>query len=459
MTLQGYLHADEYGVSTSYLGGIGLSLAIFRESLGESARTFFGFFTTNAAVRLPRALVVAAIKESIRHPNTLPRLQTAIRQAERSWHHFRDIEMGWKLAHSDLLGSILIQTTDVWNAWEVEGANLQRAVNQSIAAQCFFTGLTDDCRHRAVVLMGLKLQDMEFRNKQAAWTTVFQNRESSTQHWWMTTQEPKLTVNANELFTKYTKAMTDLYSIETSSDKRIGALQTQAAQIAQTLVPEGGWLRDLLQSLLLGDLWKACMTHIQNREHRIQTLMVEAGFNDLQNTHNRILETTLRIVAEEKTVRAWFAEMSSYSWWLNEDIPSIVRRCITQENGDCIRIGATEINAIHQQMYERERIIEDGVRRIFIGMWNALPATAILFIVELLILCVSHYGRKGSPKMYAPSTDLSSIAHHLQQYQNQHQQGHQQGQNPWMYGIPIQLQTIPRSQLTDQTNTNTNIAT
>ena len=37
-------------------------------------------------------------------------------------------------------------------------------------------------------------------------------------------------------------------------------------------------------------------------------------------------------------------------------------------------------------MDEQSRIVADWTRRLFIGMWNALPAVGLLFVVETVVL-------------------------------------------------------------------------
>jgi len=128
------------------------------------------------------------------------------------------------------------------------------------------------------------------------------------------------------------------------------------------------------------------------RESRVRRLMISAGVQELFTVHERIMNASLVITsnaAEVRLIQDWFGEMSGYAWWLPEDIPTLVRRCIGQEAGDCSRIGPTEIVALSSQIAERSRIVEDWIRRIFIGMWNGLPAIGLLFAVELVILCMS----------------------------------------------------------------------
>jgi hypothetical protein len=72
--------------------------------------------------------------------------------------------------------------------------------------------------------------------------------------------------------------------------------------------------------------------------------MMAAGVKDLMNAHERVFNATLRVVpaattADMQRVHDWFGEMAGYAWWLGDDIPAIVRRCVGQEGGDCIRIG------------------------------------------------------------------------------------------------------------------------
>jgi len=85
-------------------------------------------------------------------------------------------------------------------------------------------------------------------------------------------------------------------------------------------------------------------------------------------------------------VEDWFGEMASYAWWLPDEVAGIIRRCIGQEGGDCSRIGPTEIQTLMVQYVERNRILEDWTRRLFIGMWNAMPIIGILFILEIIVL-------------------------------------------------------------------------
>jgi hypothetical protein len=39
-------------------------------------------------------------------------------------------------------------------------------------------------------------------------------------------------------------------------------------------------------------------------------------------------------------------------------------------------------------MVEKRRIVGDWFRRIFIGMWNGLPVVLLLFVMELIVICI-----------------------------------------------------------------------
>jgi hypothetical protein len=154
--------------------------------------------------------------------------------------------------------------------------------------------------------------------------------------------------------------------------------------------------------------------------------MITAGVNELTLVNERVLNASLLTVSgatERATVQNWFAEMSSYAWWLPDDIVSLVRRCIAQEAGDCTRIGPTEITAISVQIGEQSKIVEDWVRRIFIGMWNAMPALAVLLAVELIVICMPkrgyvaglpeyprlEYSRPAYPQLEAPRKQAKAL--------------------------------------------------
>jgi hypothetical protein len=175
-------------------------------------------------------------------------------------------------------------------------------------------------------------------------------------------------------------------------------------------VPKNPWRRRILLSLLQGEVWAGCLEHIRLREGRVRELMMVAGIQDMLNAHERVLNATLRVVGtadEKRLVHNWFGEMSGYAWFLPDDLPSLVRRCVGQDSGDCTRIGPTEIVDLTEKAAEGSKIVADWTRRLFIGMWNALPIVVVLFVLELVVLCLElrfgfsgfHRSHQGSPEL------------------------------------------------------------
>lgn len=183
-----------------------------------------------------------------------------------------------------------------------------------------------------------------------------------------------------------------LHDVRTRRDRRLRELRRYAEAVGDTLAEAevaNAWQRRLATSLLTGEIWAACMRHVRRRESRVRELMAATGVQDLYNAQERVLNASLRVTAsaaERQMVTDWFGEMAGYAWWPGDDLPAIVRLCLVQQGGDCLRIGPTEITALSSQMDEQSRIVADWTRRLFIGMWNALPAVGLLFVVETVVL-------------------------------------------------------------------------
>jgi len=180
-----------------------------------------------------------------------------------------------------------------------------------------------------------------------------------------------------------------LYDVLTPSDVRIPLIR-DSHRVFVFAVSNSSWTRRLVDSLLEGELWTSCLEHVRDREGRVRDLMIGAGVQELFQTHERIMNASLRAAgpAGEQLVYDWFGEMATYAWWMSEDMPAIVRRCMGQEGGDCVRIGFSEITAMRDRADERARIVDDWSRRVLIGMWNALPALSLLILLEVLVLCL-----------------------------------------------------------------------
>jgi hypothetical protein len=408
MTLQGILHADEYGSAPSMMGGVVLTMSVWQESFWAGAKSLFG---NGAApqVRLPRALVVAALEETARHPGleTLPQLKQVLATHRRTWKAFRDEEVEWMLEHADLVGAIMSERRDLWSGWRGAADTAAAAVEKAKAEECWVQR-AGKCTQKKMTAAQLKAEAARLATVADAWDRILaMDPTVSIVDWWSAMHENE-SVTLVEAVGGFHRRLRPLHDIDTPANPRLLVLKTEAAVISGNLGLEAaGQVQDttlemLVGSLLLRDLWAACLAHVRAREGRIQELMIAAGVQDMFNAHDRVLNASLRVVGPEQKemVQLWFGEMMGYAWWLGDDVPAIVRRCVGQEVGDCARIGPTEIVALSDQMYERSRILEDWTRRLFIGMWNALPAVVVLFAVELMVLCMPLGRRSGSQEIY-----------------------------------------------------------
>lgn len=388
MTLQGYLHADEYGTAASFIGGMSLTLAIWKESLWDQMRGLLPGRRVINTEGMPRAFVLAALQESVRHPglHTLPPLRRALAEHRHTWDTFRDMEVQWMLQHADLIGALRSEGRDVWESWqqahETLAADLTVAKDQwCVTNQCAAT--------RREKITRLSATDTIAAAAAGAWERLlFMDPTLHVLTWWNTTVAPDKNLTAHVC--EYHRQLTTLHNVTHPTDQRVSSLEKTSGKIAAGITDLSRWHRPILQSLLLRDLWTACLEHIRLRESRVQELMVMAGVQDLYNTHERILAAAMRAVGQKsdvvKVVQGWFDEAAAHAWWLTEEIPAIVRRCIGQETGECRRIGQTEIAALTAQFDERTQIIGDWNRRLFIGLWNALPAVGLLFVLEIIVL-------------------------------------------------------------------------
>jgi len=396
LTLQGYLHADEYGSKASMIGGMSLTLSIWKESLEESARSIF--WTTPAYVALPRLLVQAALKETVNHPNLhmIPSLQKTIKIHRQNWDNLREEDVKWMLDHADLIGGILSDPDGVaiWADWSLHLNISETALKAATAGLCNLAVMNPIvCEQRRVAVEGAQANLSSIKAAVSAWNRVLGLRRGTTTDDWWGAVHPLNRPNRFVFDLFYTE-LARLHDIESPRDPRLQLIRTIIAETTDAVMTanESAWMQHLVKSLMTGEMWQACLDHVRLRESRVRELMVAAGVEELYSSHERILNASLRVVssaAEIKTVQDWFGEMSVYAWWLSDDFPSLVRRCIGQEAGVCTRIGPTEVIALSDQFVEKSRIVEDWVRRIFIGMWNAIPVVGLLFVMELVLICIS----------------------------------------------------------------------
>lgn len=403
MTLQGILQADEYGSAPSMMGGMGLTMSVWRESLWASAKSLFG--AGASYVPLPRALVVAALGETARHPGleTLPQLKQVLVAHRRTWKAFRDEEVEWMLAHANLVGSLVTERRDLWVGWRSAATAAATTAAVAAANQCWIPR-AGRCAQKRMTATNLEAEAARLGRIADLWDRILaMDPTVSIVEWWNITYGGNGTLV--EGIENFHRRLTLLHDIDTPTNPRITALKLEAALISGNLglpaAEHDTTLELLVEGLLVRDLWAACLAHVRAREGRIQELMIAAGVQDMFNAHDRVLNASLRVLQTQEhrdIVQNWFSEMMGYAWWLGDDVPAIVRRCVAQEAGDCRRIGPTEIVTLSDQMSERSRILEDWTRRLFIGMWNALPAVFVLLAVELMVLCMPRvpFGRGGA---------------------------------------------------------------
>lgn len=393
MTLQGFLHADEYGTSVTLLGGIAMTMTVWRDRLSEGARALFW----QTPRILPRAIVVAALRETARHPglHTLSPLRVALSEHETILQEFREAEASWLLTHGDLIGGLLTEGHSTWSDAELDRtiAEMALAEAEAEANHCFFPWR--GCAAKRVAVENARAYLAETIQRHRAWervlrlTSVGDDAGPDTLAWLRATthENSNATVNAIEMFRE---ELDTLHDVRTRRDRRIIELISFAGAVAKT-AGDCPWRARLMASLLTGEIWAACMRHVRQREARIRELIAATGVQDMFNAQERVMNASLRVAisaTEKQTVSDWFGEIIAYAWWPGDDLPTIVRRCLAQEGGDCRRIGSAEVNALMAQMDEQARIVADWTRRLLIGMWNALPAVGVLFVVEFLVLIV-----------------------------------------------------------------------
>jgi hypothetical protein len=402
MTLQGILHADEYGSAPSMMGGVALTMSVWRDTVWAGAKSLFGGGDGMTSVQIPRTLVVAALQETARHPGieTLPQLKQVLATHRRTWKVFRDAEVEWMLQHADLIGALMSERQDLWSAVREAAVTAVAVMEAAKADQCWVQW-NGRCTQNMMTATETEREAVRLATVAETWNQILvMDPTVSIVKWWNVTYA---TGSLIEEVTTFHGRLRLLHDIDAPSNVRIAALQFEASIISRNLNMSihDMTIEMLVESLLLRDLWSACLEHVRAREGRIQELMIAAGIQDMFNAHERVMNASLRIVgAEQKEmVQNWFGEMMGYAWWLGDDVPAIVRRCVGQEAGDCARIGPTEIVALSDQMYERSRILEDWTRRLFIGMWNALPAVVVLFAVELVVICMPK-GRQNIVDVY-----------------------------------------------------------
>jgi len=409
MSLQGFLHADEYGSSASFFGGMSLTMSIMQERLGTTTHSWFS--EKPRFVGLPRIIVQAAIKETALHPGIqiVPKLQRILKTHQRVWDLFREEEITWLLQHSDLVGAVHSDPDAValWKPWyqRLNQSTTELAIAKGAVCRIhIFDPITCDRVNARIVELERTVR--EENQAIAVWEDVMHLTRFYSAEEWLTAALG--TVNRSD-FDTLRDALARIHDIDRLDDLRLETIndliQNMTLNSNQSI-----WIQRILSSLLTGEVWSACLKHIRLREGRIRDLMMVAGIQDMMNAHDRILNASLRVVSKEKekeNVQNWFGEMSGYAWFMPESMPSLVRRCVGQEAGDCTRIGPTEIVSLTDKEVKRSQIIGDWTRCVLIGMWNAMPIILILFIFELIVMIIPSHGYyRSSYRLEPRSTHL-----------------------------------------------------
>lgn len=422
MILQGFLSADEYGTATSMIGGISLTMSVWKENLAEGARSWFR--AAPKFIPLPRVIVQSALRETALHPGiqVVPKLQATLKSYQRTWSLFREEEIRWMLTHSALIGGVVSDPAAraLWEELPMELALMEADVVAARKKECHVRMLnTMLCD--AVIAERRRLEALaeQQRRRIRHWQQIIDmDRRLSAHEWWDSTSTS---------FKAIADAIARLHDIECTIDPRLDQVFELVATTVDELTYQSNiWLHRLLLSLLQGEVWAGCLEHVRQREGRVRDLMMVAGIQDMVNAHDRVLNASLRVVSagdEKGLVLDWFGEMSGYAWFLPDDLPSLVRRCVGQVGGDCVRIGPTEIVDLMAKAAEGSKILADWTRRLFIGLWNALPIVGMLFVMELIVLCVQmRPGRRLKPVEWKRLEDHSRG--HCRGYRQDHCKDH-----------------------------------
>jgi hypothetical protein len=320
----------------------------------------------------------------------IPQLQATIKVHQATWTRFRERGVTAMLAHSDLIGGLMSEPAAraLWVPWIDAKERVERELEEAREQTCTVRiWESTTCSIAEGNVSRLEAELARVAPVAAEWLLVLAQDSRASASALVGAQE-----SSDYTFDGFAAGLAMLHDVTNVDDPRIEALLSLAHNISLFLTSSGGnsWLRRIVYSLLTVEIWTACLDHVRQRESRVRDLMITAGVNEMMHTHERILNESLLMVgdADEKMVQDWFGEMGAYAWWLPDDIPPLVRRCVGQEAGDCSRIGPTEITALSVQIGERSKIVEDWTRRTFIGMWNAMPAIVMLFAMELVIICI-----------------------------------------------------------------------
>ena len=349
------MNAETYGSAPTMLGGMGLFLSVWKESATSIFTEWNG---------LPRGFVVAAIKETQRHPGILnvPIIQRRLTAIQHTLTDFRSKDLSWYVEYAEIIGGLLADE----EARQIWSPIIDRAANATVVAKA--------CRWKCRTVVE------EMRVAEAAakpWRQVMDFRRIPASD----------ILNASTGLIQFYSALQTLHNVTGLHDVRI---QQIMKRIPALVTGYDYWRSLLFRSLLVGDVWAMCIQHMKMQDTRIHEILVLSGFQELQHVHERILNASLHGLSDatRRTVMPWFEEAAHWSWWLSDDIPLIVKRCALRNSGDCALIGPTEITSLVNRAAEGRRIADDWLRCILIGLWNALPVVGIIFCLELMVAVI-----------------------------------------------------------------------
>jgi hypothetical protein len=184
------------------------------------------------------------------------------------------------LRHADLVGAVLMEpdARKLWASWGDQINYTQSALKQARAATCTVTALNPaSCKAADADVARYERELAEGRAAEAAWNQVLGLGPASVNvaAWWDATRQkppmPALGV--------YRASLALLHDVSRVGDPRVKGYLEQARVIAVNITDP--WLQRLVESLLVGELWTACLEHIRLREGRVWELMMAAGVTDL----------------------------------------------------------------------------------------------------------------------------------------------------------------------------------
>ena len=338
LCIQGYM-SDHYG-------SIGLTLSILKSRL-----------TIYHDIAIPRAFVMAAIRETIKHPTVVqvPVIQRRLDMIQKILAELRISELTWHLKFNDMVASLVLEKP--WFS-ALQRMNLAKARLDN--ATCWIPSM---CQ---------KLNDNYLRAKANPWLSIMEYRPVPARYWLKPVDS-----------TVFYEKLKTLHNV-TIQDRRI-----------KTMLEWIGQFTPFVRTLMEGDLWSALIDHVVHQDFRVRALLDKAGLLEVQQVHERIYNLSAQ--TESKIIQPWFDEAAALSWWLPDTIPAIVRRCISSQTGDCTRIGSVEIEFLQNRL-------SDHWSLVIIGLWNGLPMVLVLFVMELIIGCLP------SARMFSGPASSSTLS-------------------------------------------------